>query len=66
MYNSGNYPDLLEPGLTRKRRKKRLARGELKMYDEDRAAKASNAADTELNRLVTKRTGIDPFRKKRR
>jgi hypothetical protein len=49
-----------------RKKKKRMDRGETGFYDADRAAQASNAADQELNRMVSKKTGIDPFKKRKR
>lgn len=52
MNASSSYPDLTEPGL---RRKKRMTR---KKWD--------NKADDALDQMVSKKTGANPFSKKKR
>lgn len=56
MDNSSNYADLLEAGLRKK--KKKMARGEITTYDPDRAKKAKDKTDTVMLAAARKRLGM--------
>lgn len=58
METSANYPNLIEPGLRRKKKNKRLERGEIGWYDKEKAGKADSAADKEYEKLIRKKAGV--------
>jgi len=58
MQNSANYPSLLEPGLRKKKRKK-MERGELMPYDAARARQAEQSAAGQLSAMMDKKMGIN-------
>ena len=58
METSQNYADTLEPGLRKKKKKKKMERGEVSMYDSGKAEEAQNRADREMNRMMRRKTGV--------
>lgn len=57
MDSSSDYPDLMEPGLRKKKRKK-MERGEISFYDRNQSDKSQNVADREYSRMTMKKAGV--------